>query len=36
LGDKAVFSADDGVHGIELRITNGTRAGTHMVKDINP
>jgi ELWxxDGT repeat protein len=31
---KAVFSTDDGVNGIELWITDGTTAGTSLVKDI--
>jgi ELWxxDGT repeat protein len=30
------FTANDGVHGTELWSTNGTDAGTNMVKDINP
>src|SRR5437763_1516704 len=30
------FAANDGVHGEELWETNGTAAGTRMVKDINP
>lgn len=35
-GYKAFFAADDGIHGQELWVTDGTVAGTVMVKDINP
>jgi ELWxxDGT repeat protein len=31
-----LFAADDGVHGTELFATDGTPAGTFLVKDINP
>ena len=33
---KIFFLANDGTHGNELWITDGTDAGTQMVKDINP
>jgi ELWxxDGT repeat protein len=33
---KVYFAADDGVHGIELWQSNGTAAGTVLVKDVNP
>lgn len=36
IGDVAYFSADDGIHGSELWITNGTEAGTLLFKDIIP
>jgi len=36
LGDRALFAADDGVHGTELWATDGTAAGTVMVADICP
>jgi ELWxxDGT repeat protein len=35
VGDKLFFSADDGVHDDELWESDGTFAGTHLVKDIN-
>ncbi len=33
---KILFAANDGIHGEELWITDGTEAGTSIVKDINP
>jgi ELWxxDGT repeat protein len=33
---KMIFPADDGLHGSEMWITDGTEAGTHLIKDINP
>lgn len=34
VGNLAYFDADDGVHGRELYVSDGTAQGTHMVKDI--
>jgi ELWxxDGT repeat protein len=33
---RLIFSANDGVHGPELWITDGTVGGTKLVRDINP
>jgi ELWxxDGT repeat protein len=35
LGTKVLFPADDGVHGREWWVTNGTKAGTKLLKDAN-
>lgn len=35
-GYKAYFAATDAAHGEELWVTDGTPAGTQLVKDINP
>jgi ELWxxDGT repeat protein len=34
VGSNLFFRADDGVHGTELWVTDGTPTGTHLVKDI--
>lgn len=36
IGSTAYFAADDGTNGGELWKSNGTSAGTELVKDINP
>lgn len=36
VGDKVYFLADDGDHGEELWVTDGTNSGTKMVDDIEP
>jgi ELWxxDGT repeat protein len=35
-GDRVFFSANDGDHGRELWVSDGSAAGTRMVKDIRP
>ncbi len=34
IGDLLLFSAEDGVHGTELWVSDGTESGTFMVKDL--
>ena len=36
LASKIFFQANDGVHGLEMWVSDGTYTGTYMIKDINP
>ena len=36
IGGTLVFGIDDGVHGIEPWVSNGTSAGTHLLRDLCP
>ena len=36
VGSKLFFQADDGIHGLELWVSDGTLLGTKLVKDIYP
>lgn len=36
LGDKLIFSANDGIHGRELWVTDGTVENTELLKDCTP
>jgi ELWxxDGT repeat protein len=36
VGGRVLFAANDGTHGVELWRSDGTAAGTRLVRDINP
>lgn len=36
LGNALIFSANDGLHGLDLWTSNGSTSGTVLVKDVNP
>ena len=36
MATQILFQANDGTHGVELWVTDGTAAGTHLLDDINP
>ena len=36
INGKAIFSANDGIHGRELWLSDGTEAGTQLLTDLNP
>ena len=36
IGGQLFFTANDGTHGLELWVSDGTPGGTHIVADINP
>ena len=36
LGDRVLFAADDGIHGEELWVSDGTEAGTFLLGDLMP